>query len=447
MSRFISPSVSYLCPEILLEYCRKKRYRLSICKLYAATTIDALYTKGQMLNARQIFSRPVFTAIFLFILTLITGCGGSAVLDNKTVLGTGSDRLSQQLVKQYASIAAQAYMDSWQSTRALQQAIGEFTNSPSVKTHLQAKQTWLAARRVYGQTEVFRFYGGPIDDGRGLEAQINAWPIDEAYLDYVQSFDGKEILYQGLIADTEHLFTAAAIIDANERDGEKNISMGFHAIEFLLWGQDLFEHSSGQRSYQDYVGAPNANRRSQYLNILSDLLVAHLETLVNDWRPNTAGNYHSKFIDDPNALDFILTGMQVLAGNELAGERLEVALETYDQEDEHSCFSDNTHVDVNMNIQGIMNVYQGRYLTLSGELMQGVGVDDWLQRQDKQVGKQATAALEQAVNLANTIQPPFDQAILDSRQRETIEALVWQLRLFTRTIKTQQIRLRAEAGA
>ncbi|MCB0972441.1 MAG: hypothetical protein KDA97_13125, partial [Acidimicrobiales bacterium] len=46
-----------------------------------------------------------------------------------------------------------------------------------------------------------------------------------------------------------------------------------------------------------------------------------------------------------------------LSAGELAGERIAVAYETQDQEDEHSCFSDNTMADVIGNAAGIRLAY------------------------------------------------------------------------------------------
>src|SRR5256885_11217291 len=67
-----------------------------------------------------------------------------------------------------------------------------------------------------------------------------------------------------------------------------------------------------------------------------------------------------------------------LSRGELAGERLEVALASRDQEDEHSCFSDNTHRDAVTNAQGILNVWQGSYKRLDGSELQGPGIKDWV---------------------------------------------------------------------
>lgn len=379
-----------------------------------------------------------FGAIVAAFLTIaISGCVEKNINFVSSYKDSTSESISQKVVRQYADIVLRSYQDSLQLNIELQKNIQAFINAPSAQTHISVKHAWLAARQVYGQTEVYRFYGGPIDDERGLEAKINAWPVDEAYLDYVRSFDGQDILMNGLINQPGQAITVTEIVEANERDGEKNISMGFHAIEFLLWGQDLSTDSAGQRQYQDYISTSlHATRRARYLALLSDLLVEYTQQLIDDWLPGDINKYREKFINDPNTINNILTGMHVLAGNELAGERIEVALETFDQEDEHSCFSDNTHVDIAMNIQGIINVYQGRYKAQNGDWIEGYGLRDWLQQYSVVENQRINNSLQQSMGLAKKIEPPFDQAILNNQQRENIQALVYQLRLFSRLIKT-----------
>ena len=73
----------------------------------------------------------------------------------------------------------------------------------------------------------------------------------------------------------------ATLLTANENGGEHNISLGFHAIEFLLWGQDTMATSAGLRPYTDYLTtggtASNQARRGQYLNTTVDILLAGLQ--------------------------------------------------------------------------------------------------------------------------------------------------------------------------
>ena len=54
---------------------------------------------------------------------------------------------------------------------------------------------------------------------------------------------------------------------------------------------------------------------------------------------------------------------------ELAGERMNIALLTNSQEDEHSCFSDNTHRDIFLNAEGIQNAFEGHTRAWDGDLL------------------------------------------------------------------------------
>jgi putative iron-regulated protein len=130
----------------------------------------------------------------------------------------------------------------------------------------------------------------------------------------------------------------ALIVSLNEKGGEKNITAGFHGIEFLLWGQDLNDDGPGQRSHLDYVDGhqPHAGRRRQYLQAAAWLLVENLKTVAEEWAPDRAANYRARFLAMPpdEALTCILKGAGILSGAELAGERLTVPYETKEQEDE-----------------------------------------------------------------------------------------------------------------
>ena len=126
------------------------------------------------------------------------------------------------------------------------------------------------------------------------------------------------------------------------------MATGYHAIEFLLWGQDLHGTGpgAGERPYTDYDTANctggNCDRRAQYLAAASDLLVSDLEEMVGNWKADGAAR--KGLVDgEPKAgLSTILTGMGSLSYGELAGERMKLGLLLHDPEEEHDCFSDNT---------------------------------------------------------------------------------------------------------
>ncbi|CAM3871224.1 imelysin family protein [Paracidovorax anthurii] len=325
----------------------------------------------------------------------------------------------------YAALVHANYEDTLAAARTMRTAIQAFTAKPSVETLAEARKTWLAAREFYGQTEAFRFYGGPIDDDKGPEGQINAWPMDESYVD---SVEGKP--NAGLINNRKFAITKKNLAAQNERGGEENVATGWHAIEFLLWGQDLSETGPGDRNFEDFVDgkAPNADRRRQYLNVVTDLLIDDLAFLSKSWDPKAKNNYRAKFArGGTESVRKILVGLGSLSRGELAGERLEVALNSQDQEDEHSCFSDNTHRDAVTNALGIQNVWLGRYKRADGSVLQGPSLRDLVAAKDAALADRTSRQIAASLAATEGIQAPFDREIIggsDAPGRQRIQKAI-----------------------
>jgi len=192
------------------------------------------------------------------------------------------ETLKSDAVLTYADIVYASYADSLATASALNEALIALVQAPSEETLQSAREAWLAARDVYGQTEAYRFYGGPIDNADGPEGQINAWPMDESYVDYVDGAADAGIINH---PDDYPEITLELLIGLNEEGGEENIATGYHAIEFLLWGQDLSADGAGERPYTDYTTADNAERRGEYLLLVGQLLVDDLQSLLDAWEP------------------------------------------------------------------------------------------------------------------------------------------------------------------
>jgi putative iron-regulated protein len=319
----------------------------------------------------------------------------------------------QQVVDQYAIVVSETYTDALAEAKKLQTAINTFVATPSDANLTAAKNAWLAARAPYGRTEAFRFYGGPIDvEPGGPEGLMNSWPMDEAYVDYVQGDANAGIINDpvGYPSINESVLEAA-----NQSNAEEEVSTGWHAIEFLLWGQDLSTTGPGARPYTDYVvggTAANQGRRGQYLVAVTDLLVENLQGLVDQWK--TGGAYRTQFTASANvntSLQLLLSGLGEFAKGELGGERMKAYI-TKEQEDEHSCFSDNTTNDHIYGQEGIMNVYYGKYTRVNGSVVDGPGIDDLVKAKNADVNTAMVNALDVAYTAVKAIPPPFDQAIL-----------------------------------
>lgn len=344
---------------------------------------------------------------------------------------------SASVATHYAALVHANYSDTLSAAQDMQAAIAAFVAAPSADGLAAARKAWLQAREFYGQTEAFRFYGGPIDDDKGPEGQINAWPLDEAYVDYVQ---GKP--KAGLINNPQFKITKANLAKFNERGGEENISSGWHAVEFLLWGQDLSETGPGNRSFEDYVDgkAPNADRRRQFLTVATALLVDDLAAVTKAWAPGQK-NYRARFEKGgKESVRKIIVGLGSLSRGELAGERMEVALNSQDQEDEHSCFSDNTHRDIVTNALGIQNVWLGQYKQRDGSLLQGPSVRDLVAASKADLAEKTSAQLASSLAAAESIPAPFDRAIAKGAAgrpaiEKTIASLVEQSKLLVESAR------------
>ncbi|OEE42848.1 imelysin family protein [Vibrio anguillarum] len=345
----------------------------------------------------------------------------------------------EQVVEHYANIAHAVFADSLTTAQSLEKSIDQFLMTPSAAKLEEVKQAWLASRVPYQQSEVFRFGNAVVDDWEG---QLNAWPLDEGLIDYVATDYQYELGNEGASANiiaNQTLKIGATTIDVstitpeliaslNEIGGsEANVASGYHAIEFLLWGQDLngTNAGSGARAYTDFVvGSECTNnhcdRRAQYLKAAAQLLVQDLAWMEKQWSADEKANYRHELLAESadNGLRKMLFGMGSLSLGELAGERMKVALEANSTEDEHDCFSDNTHNSHYYNEQGIYNLYTGSYQRQDGKVLTGPSLNDLVAQKDAQAAKEiqkqfdsARAEVGKLVTSAEKDNQHFDQLI------------------------------------
>jgi putative iron-regulated protein len=332
----------------------------------------------------------------------------------------------EEVVANYADIAEAGYGDSLATAEVLQAAVVAFLTAPSAEGLEAARTAWLAARVPYQQTEAYRFGNQIVDDWEG---RVNAWPLDEGLIDYVEGAEiGGENPFAGLnVIATPEFTLSGRKIDASvitpdlirttlhEADGiESNVASGYHAIEFLLWGQDLngTGPGAGVRAYTDYVtgaGCTNGNcdRRGAYLRAATDLLVADLGEMAGNWGPD--GTARLAVTGDPTAgLSAMLTGMGSLSYGELAGQRIRLGLMLNDPEEEHDCFSDNTHNSDYYDGLGIQGVYLGSYTRTDGSIVSGPSLSDLVAAADPAVDRQLKAELAASVTALGAMKAAGD---------------------------------------
>ncbi len=375
---------------------------------------------------------------------------------------------SQAVVQHYADLAYAVYSDAETSARQLQIQLNRFLEAPDQQGLIAAQKAWQTARIPYQQSEAFRFGNPVVDD---WEHQLNSWPLDEGLIDYVADdyfaalgniggdlniIANPTINLGGEIIDAS-IISAELLRSLHELGGSAaNVTTGYHAIEFLLWGQDLHGHElgAGERPYTDYSqGAAcsngNCDRRAAYLRTVASILIDDLSYMVKQWAPNQAGNYRSQILamDKQIVLARMFNGIGSLSLGELGGERIKVSLEANSTEDEHDCFSDNTHWSHYYNGLGIENVYLGRYQRLNGTILKGPSLSDLVRqakpevdRKTRQALSATMASLKVLTDTAEAKDKPmkFDMLIAEGNQRgeEILSAILKDLVAQTRAIES-----------
>ena len=340
---------------------------------------------------------------------------------------------TQAVLTHYADLAEAKYTDALTTAKTLQTAVEALLSDPSDATLAAARDAWKAARVPYQQTEVYRFGNAIVDDWEG---KVNAWPLDEGLIDYVDVsaygaesdenpfyaanvIANPELKLSGRTIDASEITKALISEELHEVDTiEANVATGYHAIEFLLWGQDLngTGPGAGARPATDFDTANctggHCERRAAYLRAATDLLVDDLTWITEQWGADGDARKTLQEGDPKQGLTAILTGLGSLSYGELAGERMRLGLMLHDPEEEHDCFSDNTHWSHFYDVQGMKNVFSGTYTRVDGSKLEGPSLAALLGAED------ADAAAALAERLDESLQR--FQTLVDSAEKDGV---------------------------
>ncbi|MDG4891982.1 imelysin family protein [Mesorhizobium sp. WSM4976] len=406
-------------------------------------------------------------------------CATAALTAVVFVLPAKAETDAKAVIKTHADIALAKYEDSLTMAQTLDKAVDALIASPSADTLNAAREAWKAARIPYQQTEVYRFGNKIVDDWEG---RVNSWPLDEGLIDYVAKSYGtesdenalytanviahKEIEINGKKVDASKLTPEFLSGTLQEAGGvEANVATGYHAIEFLLWGQDLHGTGpgAGARPYTDYdvknCTGGNCDRRAEYLKSASDLLVSDLREMVDDWKQDGAARKNLTDGDANTGISTIFTGMGSLSYGELAGERMKLGLLLHDPEEEQDCFSDNTHVSHLYDAVGIRDAYRASYKRLDGSMVSGPSVSDMVKAADPAIDRELSAKLDTTVAKMEAIQAralageAYDQQIAEGNTagnatvQAAIDALIDQTKSIERAVGTLKLKEIAFEGS
>ena len=178
-----------------------------------------------------------------------------------------------------------------------QSSIATLTDQTNIENLSLSKQAWLNAHSAYELTTLHRYYVTQLMGEQDslalmqLQYQINHWPIVPGYIDYVDGYPDSGIVHDiNVNLDADSLREQHGSFDVSE------VTLGFHAIEFLLWGYDA---DSVARPATDFdavleltpkeietgytLEQLSNNRRRLFLTVVADTLVNDFLALQSLW--------------------------------------------------------------------------------------------------------------------------------------------------------------------
>lgn len=342
-------------------------------------------------------------------------------------------------IQGYARLVAERYRVALDGGLRLKAAIDALLAEPGEATLTRARDSWINARRSFEETEAFRFYDGPIDIADtetgepGPLSRLEGWPVDPATIDYVDDNPTA-----GIVNDMKVALTRRTLLDREAAEGQSHaVTTGWHAIEFLLWGQETNAGDPGDRPASDFVpGQPNNDRRRAYLKLVTDMLVDDQRYLVDSWEPSKKPNYAASFklINQREALGRIMNGIALLAGEELATNRLADALDSRDRKMLTSHFSGMTYQDFIFALRGVRNVWTGDHDEETEPALESL-----VGRVDPVLAQRITHALDHAEASVAALQTPLERETLpaaqDSPARENAERAIADLKKLASLIR------------
>ncbi len=309
----------------------------------------------------------------------------------------------------YADIAYASYTDAATRALELKNALFHFATEPDANKLTETRAAWLATIDAYSKTEAFRFPGGPMDDDQALGDKVGHWPLDQAYLDYLQGIPDC-----GLINDVETYpkIDEDLLLTLHKKDGPNRITLGFHPIQFLLWGQDTTPQGTNpqdpvSRPHTDFLAdgsRPNATRRLQYLIHAADLLLQHLEQAAAQWHPQDPENFRASFLSgDPKAaVQNVLTGLSTFLSHTLPSKL-------------QAPFPAATTLILQANTTSLHNIYRGSYATTAGP-----GINTLIRAADPALQTQFRNTLQALILVIQQLPQQFHQALEEEEERSKI---------------------------
>lgn len=287
------------------------------------------------------------------------------------------------LVNISTNVCTQSYEDMYAKTQTLLTSVTALTTTTNDANLTAARTNWKAIRTTWEQTEAWLF--GPVE-ANNIDPRIDTWPVD---------FNALETILKSNDALTESYV-----------DGLDESLKGFHPIEYLLWGQ------KGAKT-----AAAFTPREKEFLLSLTQNLVKLSKEVRDTWTTggyqaqlSTAGSGSTEFTTQQTAYVQIADAMEGIC-DEVANGKMKEPFDAQDPSKEESPFAKNSIIDFTNNINGVLDIYQGRFAA------DGKGIEDVVRVNNLSLDAEIKSKHAAAIAALVAIDIPFGEAIITQQSK------------------------------
>lgn len=271
---------------------------------------------------------------------------------------------SAHFVARYRQIVIIYAQDAIDKSAALSECIDDFLARPTDPGLEKCRNAWLESHEAYLKGRFFaRLAAGQSDRASAvadeLEFAIDAWPIEEGYLDGLEAYPTS-----GIVNDLTVPIDEASLRKQHGLTDRTEVALGFHPLEFLLWRKraDDFlratELTDEQRADGMTLADLPADRRRALVQLIARLLTHDIELEFEPLATPTPREY---------AEDMHSMNVRVVYGCSAAWRRLRGDLVLYTAggpEGRHSRFSGSSARDLRSRAEAVASLLlrPGRYI-------------------------------------------------------------------------------------
>lgn len=241
--------------------------------------------------------------------------------------------LVKQLVLAYVSQIESDFTDLRSELVSLQQKIESLVDSPNPSALINAQVSWSSAHQSYQQNNLHFYFTSLItpkdqsDQLYQLAYQIDHWPILAGYIDSVGGYESG-----GIVHDVNVELSPASLKQQHGLFDATEATLGFHVIEFLLWGESNVD--SAGRDVEDFarinqlteiqresgleIGQVGNNRRRELLRLTSEILIEDFDASFTIWS-DASSSFLNTMVDRNSAalLNLLLESVTAMLTEEL----------------------------------------------------------------------------------------------------------------------------------